>query len=307
MTDFLQIVWTNDAPNSDLARAVVAFIGVLSAVVGLCPLMKFSRRKLTDVGINHARDAAIRNPGVIPVLHAPKKTLDAYERALEHDPDDLESLFWAGHLLINRGILDAAHTRLDRVLSLATEEQSFYRFWAQLYLGDILPQPANLPDALNSYPHGLAIAERLALADPSNADWQRNLSASYNRLGDVLKAQGNLPEALKSYRDELAIAERLAQADPGNVGWQHDLPLSYDKIGDALEAQGHLPEALKWFRDGLAIRDRLAQSDPRNANWQRDLSASYNKIGDIVATQGDLAAAVKLFRDRIASRGRPTP
>jgi hypothetical protein len=31
----------------------------------------------------------------------------------------------------------------------------------------------------------LAIAERLAKADPGNADWQRDLSVSHNTIGDV--------------------------------------------------------------------------------------------------------------------------
>jgi hypothetical protein len=56
----------------------------------------------------------------------------------------------------------------------------------------------NLPEALKSYQADLAIADRLAKADPGNAGWQRDLSVSYNKIGDVLVAQGNLPEALKS-------------------------------------------------------------------------------------------------------------
>src|SRR5258708_11192988 len=81
--------------------------------------------------------AAFRSLGAIAGLRDPKKALDAYERALQYDPDDLESLFWAGYLMIERGGLDEAHARLDWVLSLATENQPFYRFWTRLSLGDI--------------------------------------------------------------------------------------------------------------------------------------------------------------------------
>jgi hypothetical protein len=61
---------------------------------------------------------------------------------------------------------------------------------------------------------GLAIADRLAKADPGNASRQRDLSVSYGLVGNVLVAQGNLTEALQSYRDSLAINERLAKAAP---------------------------------------------------------------------------------------------
>jgi hypothetical protein len=75
--------------------------------------------------------------------------------------------------------------------------------------------------------------ERLAQADPGNAEWQRDLSVSYDRIGDVLVAQGDRAGALKSYRDGLAIRERLAQADPGNAEWQVDVLWSNWRLAQA--------------------------------------------------------------------------
>ncbi|MEL4383171.1 tetratricopeptide repeat protein, partial [Shewanella algae] len=82
----------------------------------------------------------------------------------------------------------------------------------------------------------LAIAERLAKTDPGNADWQRDLSVTYNRVGDVQQAQGDLSAALTSYQASLAIAERLAKADAGNAGWQRDLSVTYNRVGDVQQA-----------------------------------------------------------------------
>ena len=48
----------------------------------------------------------------------------------------------------------------------------------------------------------LAIAERLAKADPDNAGWQRDLSVSHDKIGDVQLAQDDLAAALTSYRYE---------------------------------------------------------------------------------------------------------
>ena len=53
-----------------------------------------------------------------------------------------------------------------------------------------------------------------AQADPSNAQAQRDLSVSYDRLGDLMRQLGDGAQAERFYRDGLAIAERLAQADP---------------------------------------------------------------------------------------------
>ena len=42
----------------------------------------------------------------------------------------------------------------------------------------MLVDQGNLPEALKAYRDSLAIAERLAQADPGNAGWQRDLSVS---------------------------------------------------------------------------------------------------------------------------------
>ena len=80
-------------------------------------------------------------------------------------------------------------------------------------VGDFLMAQGNLVEALKWYRDGLAVADRLAKANPENAGWQHDVSISYNKIGDALMAQGNLTEALKSYRDSLAVADRLAKAD----------------------------------------------------------------------------------------------
>ena len=64
----------------------------------------------------------------------------------------------------------------------------------------------DLAAALTSYQASLAIAERLAKADPGNAGWQRDLSVSHNKIGDVQQAQGDLAAALTSYQASLAIS-----------------------------------------------------------------------------------------------------
>src|SRR5439155_932656 len=79
--------------------------------------------------------------------------------------------------------------------------------------GDTYLTLGDLGEALASYRDSLAIAERLAAADRSNTQWQRDLSLSYDNVGSVLVAQGKLEEALTAYRDGLAIGERLAAAD----------------------------------------------------------------------------------------------
>ena len=244
------------------------------------------------------KEAAIayRNLGGIAGLRDPKLALGAYEKALALDPDDIDSLFWAGSNQIERGDLDKAQSRLERVLELAASGNLvFYKYGALLGLGDIRQRRGDLKSALKSYEDSLAIAEPLASSDPGNAEWQHDLSVSYDDVGDVQMAQHDLKGALKSYSDSLAIRERLVKSDPGNAEWQRDLYVSFKKIGDEQEARGDLEDALKSYEDSLAIAKRLAKSDPINALWQYDLGISDERIGDTQMAQRDLAAALKSY------------
>ena len=86
-------------------------------------------------------------------------------------------------------------------------------------------RPARRPPGLHRSKN---IRDKLAAADPGNAEWQRDLSISWNKLGDVRRAQGDLPGALQAFTDDKNIADKLAAADPGNADWQRDLIVSWN-------------------------------------------------------------------------------
>jgi hypothetical protein len=169
-------------------------------------------------------------------------------------------------------------------------------------LESLLQLKTNQRPELKTYRESLVLAERLASADPTNSEWQQNLSVSQEKVGDLLRAPGDLNGALQAYRESISLRKRLAAADPTNASWQRDLSVSYNKVGDVLSAQGELAGALKAYRESLAIIERLAAADPTNASWQRDLSVSYNKVGDVLSAQGDLAGA----RPSCSDSGMPT-
>ena len=118
----------------------------------------------------------------------------------------------------------------------------------------------DLSAALTSYRASHTIRERLAKADPGNAEWQRDLSVSEQRVGDVQRAQGDLPAALTSYRASHAIRERLAKADPGNAEWQRDLIVSYVKLSDVTGDKMYEVQALEIAR-AMQKRGILAPGD----------------------------------------------
>jgi hypothetical protein len=56
--------------------------------------------------------------------------------------------------------------------------------------------------------------------EPDRADYQRDLSASYDRMGDLFRALCQGEEARQAFLKSLAIRERLAQAEPDRADYQ---------------------------------------------------------------------------------------
>ena len=169
--------------------------------------------------------------------------------------------------------------------------------WTRIFLGDLRLVLGDTEAALGAYEKVRTQLEHLAAADPGNAEWQRDLSVSHNKIGNVLRAQGNLTGALQAFQASLEIAKGLAAADPGNTGWQRDLSVSQEKIGDVLRAQGNLTGALQAFQASIEIRKGLAAADPGNAGWQRDLAVSHAKVASAMQAIGDSIAALQGYRD----------
>jgi tetratricopeptide (TPR) repeat protein len=249
---------------------------------------------------------AARNLAASVVINNVAEGLSWYRKATALDPDDMAGWLGLGNAALVGGTLQEADRAFHRYTELARGAGNERETAVGLIgLGDVLVAQGNLTEALHAYRDSLAIAERLAKADPGNAGWQRDLAASHGKVGDVLVDQGNLTEALHAYRDSLGIFERLTKADLGNAGWQRDLSVAYNKVGDVLFDQGNLTEALQAYRDSLAIRERLAKADPGNAGWQSDLAVSHAKWASVYERQGRTADAVVELtkgRDIMAAR-----
>ncbi len=149
----------------------------------------------------------------------------------------------------------------------------------------------DLPGARTQHAHIHAVVRDRAAADPSNTQWQRDLSVSHEQLGDLAVAAGDLAAARTAYQAGLDIRYAAGRRRPQQhpvaarpVGQPH-------KLGDLAVAAGDLTAARTAHQAGLDIRTRLAAADPSNTEWQRDLSVSHDKLGDLAVAAGDLTAA----------------
>jgi hypothetical protein len=74
----------------------------------------------------------------------------------------------------------------------------------------VLRAQGDLSGALAAYRKSLAVRERLAADDPSNATWQRDLWVSYWRQADMLERSGE-KEAIDWWRRAYAVLTSMKQ------------------------------------------------------------------------------------------------
>ena len=139
------------------------------------------------------------------------------------------------------------------------------------------------------FEESLAIAQRLAAANPSSADAQRDVGISLEKLGDVLMEAGELAAARLRYEASLTIAQPLASANPSNAVAQRNVSVSLNKLGDVLMKAGELPMARTRYEASLTIRQRLAAANP-SSTAARDLIMSHVKLGTLGSTEHWLEA-----------------
>ena len=114
--------------------------------------------------------------------------------------------------------------------------------------GDVLRAQGNISAAQQAFDEFTAISRRRTEQDPSDANWQRNLAAGYNRIGSMCQEQRKSVEAQAAFTNALSITQRLVENDQNNAGLQRELVVAYSRLGDALQDQKELVAAQTGIR-----------------------------------------------------------
>ena len=77
--------------------------------------------------------------------------------------------------------------------------------------------------ALTEYQAALDIGQRFAEADPGDAQWQRGLLLTYEKIGLVASQRKDFPDALSAFEEAEKIALRLKEINPAAASSAQDL------------------------------------------------------------------------------------
>ena len=113
----------------------------------------------------------------------------------------------------------------------------------------------NLTEASKSFRESLAIAERLAKADPNNADWQRDLAISNERIGNIHQRWKQNDEAKAAFERALVVYDKLTARFPDDT-----LALVNSTVPLMALGQMYGPDGAAYLRKALTILKPLDEA-----------------------------------------------
>ena len=233
-------------------------------------------QEIADRDIQEAAEA-YRHLGALAFLHDTQKALNAYRRATQLDPDNVEGWNQLGHILRRTGQLEDAEAAYQRVLKLGKKRKD--QQWistAYSNLGIVYQIHGELEQAEVMYRKSLTIEETL--------DHKEGMANVYNNLGLIYEIRGELKQAEVMYRKGLAIEETLDRKE--------GIARVYSNLGNVYLERKELAQAEAMYRKGLAIEEALGH--------KKGMANAYTNLGNLYQTRGELEQAEVMYRKGLA-------
>ncbi len=202
-------------------------------------------------------------------------------------------------------LVDRATQYLDKLAQEAKGDLSLQRELAAAYerVGDVEGgfRAANLGDTagfIASYQKSLAIREAVSLADPGNAETERELFRTHLRLSDALMASGDLKGSVDQVRQMLPIAERLAAADPVNLKNRQNLAAAHLDYGWKRSGLGDWKGGLEDCRNAAGMFESMLATDASDKTTKRLLAIAYERVAELLSRYQQRHAEALQFQQK---------
>ena len=146
---------------------------------------------------------------------------------------------------------------LDTVPHLLTSNPDYPLAVDGMFLSAKVLSYRNVQSALTLLELTASRIRKLALDDPNDAQKQRDLSVSYNKLGDVYLKLGRTDESLEQFMGGLTIRRKLALDDPNDAQKQRDLMISFYKLGAVHQSSENFLMAVDEYEKGVRVLEQL--------------------------------------------------
>jgi len=167
---------------------------------------------------------------------------------------------------------------------------------------DLRAKDTLLKTSLDYYNSALVIYKGVAVSNPDNPTFGREVATTTTSIATVLAALNKMDDAVLEYNKAIKIEEGLVAAFPENGSFRSNLSNGFRRLGNLYQQNNKPNEALEFYKRALSIRADLAKENPTNAAWQSALAFSYVDIGDVLVKNNDTQAAIDNYRSALEIR-----
>lgn len=131
----------------------------------------------------------------------------------------------------------------------------------------------------------------LAMAEPFDLGWTREVVMALNAVGSVLQQQGYLREAEEEILKGLEFTRAQVVAHPEDQDLALSLVTLLNRLGMIQSMLGKLTLSLASHGEALEIAQRLLDGDPTWISFMRTVMITETSIGDVLRSMGNLSGA----------------
>ena len=211
----------------------------------------------------------------------------------------------AGTAEVRRRLLDRLIGQVDEVLRRRPGDERLLAAKARVLdqRGGLAVAESDYGLALALFEQALAIRERLAAANPDDAQLQTDLSIALVKVGDAYNDQHDFAAARPWYERALHIDEQMASLHPGprqldTLAW------SYDRLGVLAVRAGRLDDAEQYIGLRREINERLLALDPDNPTTLHGLWETHDLLAGLAERRGDKETAIRETRAALECANR---
>ena len=212
-------------------------------------------------------------------------TAEAIRRS-PNDPqrlfDHAQNVFWVGEVARKRGQIDQTeaayreYKRLaDRMVAIQPDNLKWRMevFYARENLGIVLMSQRRYAEAARMFESSLRPMETLASIDPSNREYQREVSNALAWVAHAQWALGRIDAAIALRQRQVAFLDPLLKPTRIDTSLLSKAIPAHQALGVLFTAKGQLEQANDEFHRALGVANRLITVEPDNSEW-RDSAAS---------------------------------
>ena len=138
---------------------------------------------------------------------------------------------------------------------------------------------------------GLQIRQRIAAANPGNADDQYMVACSLRVIALVEgPSLGDTDRAIADLQTAISISEHVVAVAPNNMKAVQELAADHFRLGDIQMGKGGVSNSqngLENHRRALPLFERVAQASPGDPSKQYPLGAACQTLGEDLVTLGE--------------------